>query len=64
LVAPVKQGDIIGNVTWRVGNDEIASEPLIAMSNVEQGSIFKRAWDSVVLWFKSLFSDTKGLWES
>ncbi|MCY9855536.1 D-alanyl-D-alanine carboxypeptidase family protein [Vibrio mediterranei] len=64
LVAPVKQGDIIGNVTWSVGNDEIASEPLIAMSNVEQGSIFKRAWDSVVLWFKSLFSDTKGLWES
>ncbi|MGR5177689.1 D-alanyl-D-alanine carboxypeptidase family protein [Vibrio parahaemolyticus] len=64
LIAPVKQGDIIGSVTWRIGTDEVASEPLIAKSNVEQGSIFKRAWDSVVLWFKSLFSDAKGLWES
>lgn len=64
LIAPVKQGDIVGSVTWRIGTDEVASEPLIAKSNVEQGSIFKRAWDSVVLWFKSLFSDAKGLWES
>ncbi|SEG68103.1 D-alanyl-D-alanine carboxypeptidase family protein [Vibrio hangzhouensis] len=64
LIAPVKQGDIVGSVTWRIGTDEVASEPLIAKSSVEQGSIFKRAWDSVVLWFKSLFSDAKGLWES
>lgn len=62
LIAPVKQGDIVGSVTWRIGTDEVASEPLIAKSSVEQGSIFKRAWDSVVLWFKSLFSDAKGLW--
>lgn len=63
LVAPINQGDIIGSVTWKVGNDEIATEPLVAKSSVEQGSIFKRVWDTVVLWFKSLFTDTKELWE-
>lgn len=63
LIAPINQGDIIGSVTWKVGNDEIATEPLIAKSSVEQGSIFKRVWDTVVLWFKSLFTDAKDLWE-
>ncbi len=63
LIAPINQGDIIGSVTWKVGNDEIATEPLVAKSTVEQGSIFKRLWDTVVLWFKSLFTDTKDLWE-
>ncbi|WP_234495748.1 D-alanyl-D-alanine carboxypeptidase family protein [Vibrio maritimus] len=63
LIAPINQGDIIGSVTWKVGNDEIATEPLVAKSSVEQGSIFKRAWDTVVLWFKSLFTDAKDLWE-
>ncbi len=63
LIAPINQGDIIGSVTWKVGNDEIATEPLVAKSSVEQGSIFKRVWDTVVLWFKSLFTDTKDLWE-
>ncbi|MFA0088728.1 D-alanyl-D-alanine carboxypeptidase [Vibrio sp. 10N.286.49.C2] len=62
LIAPVKQGDIVGNVTWRIGNDEIISEPLVAKSSVEQGSIFTRIIDTVVLWFKSLFSDAKSLW--
>lgn len=63
LIAPINQGDIIGSVTWKVGNDEIATEPLIAKSSVEQGSIFKRVWDTVVLWFKLLFTDAKDLWE-
>jgi D-alanyl-D-alanine carboxypeptidase (penicillin-binding protein 5/6) len=63
LIAPINQGDIIGSVTWKVGNDEIAAEPLVAKSTVEQGSIFKRLWGTVVLWFKSLFTDTKDLWE-
>ncbi|MGF1750365.1 D-alanyl-D-alanine carboxypeptidase family protein [Vibrio cionasavignyae] len=64
LIAPVKQGDIVGSVTWRVGAEEIMTEPLVAKSSVEQGSIITRIIDTVVLWFKSLFSDTKSLWES
>ncbi|MCL9775803.1 D-alanyl-D-alanine carboxypeptidase family protein [Vibrio methylphosphonaticus] len=64
LIAPVKQGDIVGSVTWKIGVDEIMTEPLVAKSSVEEGSIFTRVVDTVVLWFKSLFSDTKSLWES
>lgn len=59
LVAPISQGEVIGTVNWYAGNEPIASASLIAKQSVEQGSIFKRVWDTVVLWVKSLFSDAE-----
>ncbi|MEE2653135.1 MAG: hypothetical protein VYE54_10460 [Pseudomonadota bacterium] len=32
------------------------SVPLVALESVEEGSIFKRLWDSIVLFFLSLVS--------
>nr|WP_237485515.1 D-alanyl-D-alanine carboxypeptidase family protein [Vibrio hippocampi] len=59
VMAPINQGEVVGTINWYSGNDPIASAPLVAKQTVEQGSIFKRVWDSVVLWVKSFFSDVE-----
>jgi len=55
LIAPVKQGQVIGKVEILQGDKVINQADLIAMENVEQGGFFRRMWDSIRLFFKGLF---------
>lgn len=55
LVAPIKQGDIVGKVIWKNDNETVASYPLVSTQTVEEGSWIGQLWDSVMLWVKSLF---------
>jgi D-alanyl-D-alanine carboxypeptidase (penicillin-binding protein 5/6) len=55
VIAPLKQGDVIGKVDIRQGNKVVKSVDLVALDAVEQGGFFRRVWDSIRLFFKGLF---------
>ena len=56
LVAPLKQGDVIGKVEVKLGNEVIHSADLIALEDVQEGGFFRRLWDSIRLFFYGLFN--------
>jgi serine-type D-Ala-D-Ala carboxypeptidase (penicillin-binding protein 5/6) len=56
LTAPIAQGDVIGKVEVKLGEEVVHSTDLIALEAVEQGSFFRRLWDSISLFFFGLFN--------
>ncbi|GAK83106.1 D-alanyl-D-alanine carboxypeptidase [Vibrio ponticus] len=52
LVAPIQAGQVVGEVVYTVGGDEVAKAELTALESVDEGSIFKRIID----WFKMLIA--------
>lgn len=56
LVAPLKQGDVIGKVEVKLGEEVVHSADLIALEPVEEGSFFRRLWDSIRLFFYGMFN--------
>jgi D-alanyl-D-alanine carboxypeptidase (penicillin-binding protein 5/6) len=56
LVAPIAQGDVIGKVEVKLGEEVVHSADLIALEAVEEGSFFRRLWDSINLFFYGLFN--------
>jgi D-alanyl-D-alanine carboxypeptidase (penicillin-binding protein 5/6) len=55
LIAPVKQGDVIGTVEIRQGDTVLQQVDVVALESIEEGGFFRRSWDSIVLFFKGLF---------
>lgn len=56
LIAPLKQGDVIGKIEIRQGNTVLQQADVVAMASVEEGGVFRRIWDSIRLFFRHLFS--------
>lgn len=56
LVAPISGDEEYGELVVTLNGEQQVNVPLVALENVEQGSIFKRLWDSIVLFFLGLFS--------
>ncbi len=56
LVAPIKQGDVIGKVEVKLGDTVVHSADLIALETVDEGGFFRRVWDSIRLFFFGLFN--------
>ena len=55
LKAPIAQGDVIGQATWRLGDQILKEVSLVAAENIEQGGFFKRLLDNIKLFFSNLF---------
>ncbi len=55
LEAPINKGDVVGKLYYQIDGEDIAEYPLMALETVEQGSLFSRLWDYIVLLFKSFF---------
>ncbi|WP_299689561.1 serine hydrolase [uncultured Vibrio sp.] len=55
LEAPISKGDVVGKLFYQVDGEDVAEYPLLALEDVEQGSLFSRLWDYLVLLFKGLF---------
>lgn len=51
IIAPISANTVIGTLDVSLDGKSIASANLYAASNIEQAGIFKRAMDSVKLWF-------------
>lgn len=52
LVAPVAQNSKVGTLKMVVDGKPLAELPVVALEQVNQASIFGRAWDSVRLWMQ------------
>ncbi|ENM5743505.1 D-alanyl-D-alanine carboxypeptidase [Vibrio metoecus] len=55
LKAPLKKGDVVGTLYYQLAGNDIAQYPLMALEDVEEGSLFSRLWDYLVLLFKGWF---------
>lgn len=53
--APVSAGDELGQVTVVHDGKTIVDEPVVALSEVPEGGLFKRLWDAIKLFFIQLF---------
>ena len=56
IKAPIAVGQTLGSLSVELDGKTIADEPLVALAAVEEASFFERAWDSIKLFFRKLFS--------
>ena len=56
LVAPLAVGDPVGTIKLSLGEKTVYEAPVVALAAVEQAGFFVRLWDSIVMWFSSLFA--------
>jgi D-alanyl-D-alanine carboxypeptidase (penicillin-binding protein 5/6) len=56
LTAPIAQGDVIGKVEVKLGDEVMHSADLVALETIEEGGFFRRVWDSIRLFFYGLFN--------
>jgi D-alanyl-D-alanine carboxypeptidase (penicillin-binding protein 5/6) len=54
IKAPVTIGKEYGELLITLNGEELLREPLVALQSVETGGLFKRLWDSVVLFFTQM----------
>ena len=50
LVAPLPLNTRVGSLKMMVDGKPLLELPVVALENVEEASIFGRAWDSIRLW--------------
>ncbi|AMQ90044.1 MULTISPECIES: D-alanyl-D-alanine carboxypeptidase family protein [Marinobacter] len=56
IKAPIKVGDELGRIQVMLDGEVLVDEPALALTDVQQGSVFKRLWDAVKLFFVQLFN--------
>ena len=56
LKAPIQKGQDLGSIHISLSNNIIAKRPLVALSEVEEGSFFKKLIDQIKLFINNLFS--------
>jgi D-alanyl-D-alanine carboxypeptidase (penicillin-binding protein 5/6) len=49
LIAPIKKGQVVGNVKFTLNDKVIAERTLVATKSIDGAGIFGRAWDSIKL---------------
>ncbi|MBC8118530.1 MAG: D-alanyl-D-alanine carboxypeptidase, partial [Burkholderiaceae bacterium] len=52
LVAPLQQGAPVGRLTVSAGGRVVAQVPVVALERVEAGGLIRRAYDSIMLWWR------------
>lgn len=55
IKAPVSKGDELGRVTVKLEDDVVVDQPVLALSDMPEGGLFKRLWDAIKLFFVQLF---------
>lgn len=58
LVAPIKQGDALGTLVVKANGKEILNQPLVALTDVPEGSFTSRMMDKLHLMFLHWFGGT------
>ena len=52
IVAPLAKGQTMGSVKVMAGEQQVADKPLVALEDVEQAGVLRRAWDAIRLWIR------------
>ncbi len=55
IMAPIKEGDILGEIIHFSGDEVIERYPIKAAEDIEVGGFFRRLFDSISLFFMKLF---------
>ncbi len=55
--APIQAGETMGIASLTLNGELLGDIPLIAMSSIEEGGLWKRLTDSISLWVSGLMSD-------
>ncbi len=55
LVAPIKEGQTVGNVNVTLAGEVIQTAPLVAAESVSSAGFFGRLWDAIRLYFANWF---------
>ncbi|MBR9869703.1 MAG: D-alanyl-D-alanine carboxypeptidase, partial [Gammaproteobacteria bacterium] len=56
IKAPIKMGQELGQVRVQLDGETVVEQPVLALTEIEQGGLFKRLWDSIKLFFIQLFN--------
>ncbi|MFT5604399.1 MAG: D-alanyl-D-alanine carboxypeptidase (penicillin-binding protein 5/6) [Paracoccaceae bacterium] len=54
LTAPISSGGEYGDLVVSLDGEEVVRVPLVALQSVDQGGLFKRLWDAIVLFVLNL----------
>ena len=57
LIAPITEGEEVGQISIRLEDSEITSRGLIALETIPEAGFFGRTWDGMSMWFGELFGD-------
>ncbi len=57
LIAPIAEGDEVGQISIRLEDGEIASRSLVALESINEAGFLGRAWDGMSMWVSGLFGD-------
>jgi len=57
LIAPIAEGEEVGQISIRLEDAEITSLGLVALETVPEAGFFGRTWDGMSMWFGGLFGD-------
>lgn len=52
LMAPIQKGQVVGEVTFSMGDKVFKRLPMVALDSVEEAGFLGRMWDSMALWFE------------
>lgn len=55
LLAPLAQGDTVGQLTLLLDGEVLLQTPVVALESVEAAGFFARLWDTVLMWLARLF---------
>nr|WP_323752660.1 D-alanyl-D-alanine carboxypeptidase family protein [Marinobacter sp.] len=56
IKAPIKMGQELGQVRVVLDGETVVEQPVLALTEIEQGGLFKRLWDSIKLFFIQLIN--------
>ncbi len=51
LIAPLNEGDAVGSLVVRLGEESVAERPVVALADNPEGGLVKRTTDSFWLWW-------------
>ncbi|MFP4138222.1 MAG: D-alanyl-D-alanine carboxypeptidase family protein [Halomonas sp.] len=60
IEAPVSQGERVGTLEVRLGDEVVGEQPLVALETIEEGGFFKKLIDQVQRFFTNLIGDWLG----
>ena len=57
LIAPLAEGEVVGQISIRLEDSEITSRGLVALEAAPEAGFFGRTWDSMSMWIGGLFGN-------
>jgi len=57
LIAPITEGEEVGQISIRLDDVEIKNRGLVALETINEAGFFGRTWDGLSMWIGGLFGD-------